>query len=117
MWECESEGETRERQQSGSLEAVSLPPQARCVLVQSGSVEMKRELETAADCSQTLRHTEAKEEQYVFSLRSPISQGFFFFFSGISVYVLGFLLFLRFYQQSEEVIKPSLPFVFGENFL
>lgn len=115
MWECESEGETRERQQSGSLEAVSLPPQARCVLVQSGNVDMKRELETAADCGQTWRQMEAKEEQYVFSFRSPSAR--FFLFSVISVYFLGFLLFLRFYQQSEEVIKPRLPFVFGENLL
>lgn len=79
MWECESEGETRERQQSGSLEAVSLPPQARCVLVQSGNVDMKRELETAADCGQTWRQSEAKEEQYVFSFRSPSARVFFIF--------------------------------------
>lgn len=46
----------------------------------------------------------------------PVSQGFLLF-SVISVYILGFLLFLHFYQQSKEVIKPRLPFVFGENFL
>lgn len=106
MWECESEGETRERQQSGSLEAVSLPPEARCVLVQSGNVEMKRELETAADCSQTLRRTEAKAVQYD-SLKVHISRRFFI--SVISVYFLGFLLFLSFYQQFEEPIKPIYP--------
>lgn len=78
MWECESEGETRERQQSGSLEAVSLPSEARCVLVQSRNVEMKRELETAADCSQTLRRTEAKAVQYD-SLKVHISRRFFIF--------------------------------------
>lgn len=45
MWGCENKGETSEKQQSGSLEVVSLPPEARCVLVQSRNVTMKRELE------------------------------------------------------------------------
>lgn len=51
-------------------------------------------------------------------LRPPSAKDFFFILlSAISVYFLGYLLFLCFYHQSEEPIKPILLFVFGENCL
>lgn len=36
-WECVSKGETEGKEQFETLEAVSLHPEARCVLVQTGT--------------------------------------------------------------------------------